>query len=191
MLSPPLTSWAWPLYGGHGHYKTCMRLERDLRCGMNFEDTLAVRLRSAYLHLHRSANRHFRQFEATADQYAVLTCLAELDGSVRQQDIVRMLASDKRTVGKMVTLLEEKGLVERNPHPKDNRAWALTLTGEGRRQQKLLFDSAEYLRRRLEEAVPPEHLQIVRNALSSIAERLDPEEMTDVILSQKHQKTRK
>lgn len=165
------------------------QLELDLQCSMEFENTLAIRLRSAYLHLHRSANRHFRQFKATADQYAVLTCLAELEGSVTQLHIVHMLASDKRTVGKMVTLLEEKGLVERNPHPTDNRAWALT--SEGRRQQKLLFDSAEYLRRRLEEAVPPEHLQIVRDALASIAERLDPEEMTDVILSQNHQKTRK
>lgn len=148
---------------------------------MQFQESLALRLRAAYLHLHRSANRHFRQFDATADQYAVLTCLAEGENGVTQQDVVGLLASDKRTIGKMIDLLEQKGLVERQSHPTDKRAWALHLTPEGRRQQKQLYNSADYLRRRLEESVAPEHLEIVVDALSQIAERLDPEELTSVI----------
>ena len=150
---------------------------------VKFEDTLAIRLRAAYLHLHRSANRHFRAFDATADQYAVLTCLAE-DSGITQQTLVRRLASDRRTINKMIDLLEEKGLVERREHPDDRRAWALYLTREGRKQQKVLYDSADYLRRRLEEAVPAKQLRTVLDCLRSMADRLDPDELSGVIANQ-------
>ena len=150
---------------------------------MPFEESLAIRLRAAYLHLHRSANRHFRAFDATADQYAVMTCLAQEPG-ITQQTLVQRLASDKRTIGKMLDLLQKKGLVERRRHSDDNRAWSLHLTATGRRQQKTLYDSADYLRRRLEESVPVEHLETVLNCLRRMALRLDPEELEDVIASQ-------
>lgn len=150
---------------------------------MEFKESLAVRLRAAYLHLHRSANRHFRPYDATADQYAVMTCLAQAPG-ITQQTLVHQLASDKRTINRMIDLLEEKGLVEREPHPDDRRAWALYLSKEGRKQQKVLYDSADYLRRRLEEAIPPEHLETMLDCLVRIAERLDPDGLGDVIAGQ-------
>ncbi len=156
---------------------------------MKFQESLAVRLRAAYLHLHRSANRHFRSYDATADQYAVMTCLSQEPG-VTQQAIVELLASDKRTINKMIDLLEEKGLVERQAHPDDRRAWALYLTKEGRKQQKVLYDSADYLRRRLEEAVPPQHLQTMLDCLNKMAERLDPDELEEVIANQANPKAK-
>ena len=147
-----------------------------------FQESLAMRLRTAYMHLHRTANRHFLQYDATADQYALMTALAEEEG-VTQQELAGQLANDKRTIGKMIDLLEQKGWLERRPHPTDRRAWALYLTFAGRKQQKLLFDSAEYLRRRLEESVPPSQLEIVKRCLSAMAERLDPDPLEDVIKS--------
>ena len=148
---------------------------------MAFRESLAIRLRAAYLRLHRSANRHFRSYDATADQYALLTCLAEESG-VTQQALVDSLASDKRTINKMVDLLEEKGFIERREHPEDGRAWSLFLTSAGRRHQELLYDSADYLRRRLEESVPPEHLEIVLDSLSRMAERLDPDSVDEKLV---------
>lgn len=156
---------------------------------MKFEDSLAIRLRAAYLHLHRSANRHFQQYDATADQYALMTCLAQNPG-ITQQTLVGQLASDKRTINRMIDLLEEKGLVERQAHPEDRRAWSLHLTVEGRRQQKVLYNSADYLRRRLEEAVPPEHLPILLDCLTKMADHLDPDEIRDLIASQAPSKGR-
>ncbi|MDP7015070.1 MAG: MarR family transcriptional regulator [Pirellulaceae bacterium] len=156
---------------------------------MRFEESLAVRLRAAYLHLHRSANRHFRPFDATADQYAVMTCLAQEPG-ITQQTVVDQLASDKRTINRMIDLMEEKGLVERREHPDDRRAWALYLTKEGRQQQKVLYDSADYLRRRLEEAVPPGHMETILNCLIKMAENLDPDAIEGVVTRQGNSRTR-
>ena len=142
-----------------------------------FSGSLAMRLRAAYLHLHRSANRHFLRLEATADQYALMTALAENEG-VTQQELARLLASDKRTIGKMVDLLEDKVWIERRPHPTDRRAWTVFLTREGRQRQRQLYDSAEYLRRRLEESIPPRLRETFLKCLESVAERLDPEEIS-------------
>ena len=147
---------------------------------VKFEETLAIRLRAAYLHLHRSANRHFRLFDATADQYALLTCLAEGPG-LTQQDLVRKLASDKRTINKMVDLLEEKGHIERRPHDQDGRAWALYLTPVGERHQQLLWDSAGYLRDHLERAVHPVDMETVLEGLEEMAKALDPERLAGEI----------
>jgi hypothetical protein len=43
-------------------------------------ETLQMRLRAAYFAMHRHSNRHFLQFETTADQYVLLSYLAEEDG---------------------------------------------------------------------------------------------------------------
>ena len=39
-----------------------------------------MRLRAAYFAMHRHSNRHFLQFETTADQYVLLSYLAEEEG---------------------------------------------------------------------------------------------------------------
>ena len=40
-----------------------------------------------------------------------------------------------------------------------------------------LYDSADYLRRRLEEAVPPQDMETVLASLRLIADQLDPERL--------------
>ena len=145
---------------------------------MRYEESLAIRLRAAYLQLHRSAHSHYRAFDATADQYALLTCLAETSGAT-QQKLVERFVSDKRTINRMADLLEEKLFLERREHPDDGRAWTLYLTERGRRHQKQLYDSADYLRRRLEEAVPPGHFETVLDSLARMAERLDPDRLEE------------
>jgi len=147
---------------------------------MAFEETLAIRLRAAYMHLHSSANRHFRSFDATANQYAVLTCLAD-EAGITQQMLVERLTSDRRTISNTLAQLQGMGFVTRRAHPKDQRAWALYLTRKGSSKQKLLYESAEGLRNQLEEAVPPEHLKMVLDCLESMAKRLDPDEVEKVI----------
>src|SRR3954466_12811534 len=78
-------------------------------------------LRAAYLALHRQTNACFAADGVTADQFVLLSALAEAD-AVTQQDLVRRLSSDPNTVRAMLLLLESSGLVAREPHPADGRA---------------------------------------------------------------------
>jgi DNA-binding MarR family transcriptional regulator len=73
---------------------------------------LAKRLRGAYLALHRRTNAALAEAGLTADQFVLLTALAEEDG-VRQSELVGRTGSDPNTKSEMLVRLEKKGLVAR------------------------------------------------------------------------------
>ena len=109
----------------------------------SFSDSFGIRLRRAYLALHRRANAELRrQFEVTADQFVVLSLLAERDG-VSQQELGNRCYSDPSTTGALVRLMEDRGWVWREQDPSDGRARKVHLTAEGRQLQRELWDAAE------------------------------------------------
>ncbi|MCI0624242.1 MAG: MarR family transcriptional regulator [Acidobacteria bacterium] len=145
---------------------------KKIRTG-SFRDSLGMRLRGAYLSMHRCFNAHWVQFGSTADQYVVLTVLSEEDG-ITQQELVRRIYSDQNTVAAMLLLLEKRGLIKRRDHPADGRVWCIYLTPKGRRLQKQLDGGAECLHQQLREALLPEEKDAVLNSLKQIAEAMAP-----------------
>lgn len=96
-----------------------------------FHDNLGMRLRGAYLSVHRRTDAHFAQFGITSDQFVVLSLLAEEDGITQQELSVRSY-SDANTMAAMLRLLEKHGWVTRHPHETDRRARSVQLTRKGR-----------------------------------------------------------
>ncbi len=129
-----------------------------------FQETLGMRLRGAYLTFHRWANAHFAQFGLTADQFVVLTLLAEEDG-VTQREVVARAFSDPNTIGEMLTRLEKKKLVRREQHPHDGRARCVYLTPQGRKAQRQLWDSWEGYLEEVDNAFRPEELETLNSLL--------------------------
>ena len=70
----------------------------------------------------------------------------------------------------MIELLERNGLVDRQPHPSDRRAWQVFLTDTGRARHTQLRKNSEEVRETLYGALEPEELVIVQKALDRIAE---------------------
>jgi DNA-binding MarR family transcriptional regulator len=126
-----------------------------------------MRLRGAYLTFHRMANAHFEQFGVTADQFVVLTLLAEEDG-VTQRDLVEQAFSDANTIGEMLTRLEKKQFVRRERHPKDGRARCVFLTPRGRKMQKRLWDAWEGRLQEVDNVFQPWELEALRCLLGRI-----------------------
>ncbi|MFT5470573.1 MAG: MarR family transcriptional regulator for hemolysin [Verrucomicrobiales bacterium] len=137
-----------------------------------YRETLQMRLRAAYFALHRHSNRHFLQFETTADQYVLLCFLAEEDG-ISQKALSGRCSSDARTIGTMIELLEHKGLVQRQPDPSDGRARQVFLTKNGRARHAQLKNNSDEIRETLYGALEPEELGIVEKALDRIAEAFE------------------
>jgi DNA-binding MarR family transcriptional regulator len=123
-----------------------------------------MRLRGAYLTFHRMANAHFEPFGVTADQFVVLTLLAEEDG-VTQRDLVEQAFSDANTIGEMLPRLEKKQFVRRKRHPQDGRARCVFLTPRGRKMQKQLWDSWEGHLRQVDNAFRREELKVLKSLL--------------------------
>ena len=105
-------------------------------------------LRTAYLHLHRQTEAIFADVGVTADQFVLLSVLA--DGEhLTQQELAGRMVSDANTLRAMLLLLEKKGLVRRDPHPTDRRARLVCLTPEGQQIQQSLWKRSDRFRERL------------------------------------------
>ena len=109
---------------------------------------IAMALRTAYWAMHRSTEASFPKRTATADQFVLLSLLAEQDG-ITQQELVRRASSDPNTIRAMLVLLEKRGLVTRERHPMDRRARCVALTRKGRQMYERLWAQSEPLRERL------------------------------------------
>jgi DNA-binding MarR family transcriptional regulator len=113
------------------------------------------------------ANAHFEPFGVTADQFVVLTLLAEADG-VTQREVVEQAFSDANTIGEMLTRLEKKQFVCRERHPKDGRARCVFLTPKGRKMQERLWASWEGHLQEVDNAFRPEELEVLKGLLGRI-----------------------
>jgi len=136
-----------------------------------FQATLGMRLRVAYLSMHRAFNAHFGRWGATADQYVLLRLLSEQDG-ITQQELGRRMFSDANTVTAMLALLEKRGLIRRRAHARDGRARCVYLTASGRRLFLKLDRSGLALHRRLEECVRSGESEPLIAALRRVADRM-------------------
>ncbi|MHB1421891.1 MAG: MarR family winged helix-turn-helix transcriptional regulator [Gemmataceae bacterium] len=130
---------------------------------------IARMVRAAYLALHRQTNDCFAKGGVTADQFVLLSALADGD-ALTQQELVRRIGSDPNTVRAMLLLLEGRGLVARERHPTDGRARCVTLTAKGRRVFKKLWTKSEPLRARLLGAFRPDEATALVELLRRVAE---------------------
>ena len=134
---------------------------------------LARALRAAYLALHRQTNDCLAKDRVTADQFVLLSALADGD-AVTQQELVRRVGSDPNTVRAMLLLQEGRGLVVRRSHPSDDRASCVTLTAKGRQVFKKLWSKSEPLRGRLLAAFQPDEVTALVELLHRVADVLAP-----------------
>ena len=130
-------------------------------------------LRTAYLALHRRTSAALEPSGVTADQFVVMTALADGD-ALSQRGLARRTASDSSTLRAMLVLLEARGFVERRRHPQDARARRVRLTPEGRRAFKSLWSRGKSLRAQLEETLPADELEMLVDALRRVAVAMSP-----------------
>jgi len=132
-----------------------------------FGNTLGMKLRGAYLSMHRTFQAHFARFGVTADQFVVLSLLAAEDGLI-QRELVRRTYSDANTITALLRLLERDGLIRRVRHKNDGRARCVFLTERGRQMHRKLVRSSDPLHRELQAAVAPDDLPVLLRSLEQI-----------------------
>ncbi|HZD38293.1 MAG TPA: MarR family transcriptional regulator [Actinomycetes bacterium] len=95
-------------------------------------DRLGFLLKHAQLELSGLSEPALRPLGIIGRELAVLSVLAG-DGSLSQDQAARRLAIDRTTMVALLDGLQDKGLVERHPHPGDRRRNVVELTAEGRK----------------------------------------------------------
>lgn len=110
---------------------------------------LATSLRDGIVRLNRRLRQVRPVGELTQTQLSALTSL-EFAGSMTPRELAEVERVQPPTLTKILAKLEERGLVQRTPHPTDRRQVVLSETAEGRRvfaEQRRAKD--EWLAKRL------------------------------------------
>jgi DNA-binding MarR family transcriptional regulator len=132
---------------------------------------LAIALRAAYLALHRRSEAAFAPSGVTADQFVLLATL-DRGTAVTQRELARRMSSDPSTVRAMLVLLEQRGLVERDPHPTDARARTVALTAAGKRAVGKLWAAGGPIRAGMVGALAPGEAETLVGLLTRVTEAL-------------------
>ena len=117
---------------------------------------LAEALRDAITRLNRRVRQARPVGDLTVTQLSALTSL-ELAGALTPRELADVERVQPPTMTKIVAKLEERGLVQRTPHPTDGRQVILSSTGLGREilgSYERVRD--EWLAARLAELAPEE-----------------------------------
>jgi DNA-binding MarR family transcriptional regulator len=124
---------------------------------------LAVLLRDAITRLNRRVRQTRPVGDLTATQLSALASL-ELAGATTPRELADVERVRPPTMTKIIAKLEERGLVQRTPHPTDGRQVILAATGAGRDALAQIERAREeWLAQRLAELTADER-EILRGA---------------------------
>jgi DNA-binding MarR family transcriptional regulator len=141
--------------------------ERTVVAKRQTSTQLAMTLRDAITRLNRRLRQARPVGDLTVTQLSALTSL-EFAGALTPRELAEAERVQPPTMTKIVAKLEERGLVQRTPHPTDGRQVILSATERGR-EVLAQFERQrnEWLARRLAALTPEE-----RDALRRAAEIL-------------------
>jgi MarR family transcriptional regulator, organic hydroperoxide resistance regulator len=137
--------------------------------GRRFASTPAQKLRIAYLSVHRVSDACFLRRGVTADQFVLLSTLAEEDG-INQKQLSERLSSDQNTVTAMVRLLERNKMIRREIPEGDRRSRTVYITAKGRKLHKKLLTEAKDIHQALDRLMPDEEMKLFLQVLDRIPE---------------------
>ena len=132
-------------------------------------DDLGFLLSRASAVLARAASTALAPLELRVRSYSVLALAADHDGGITQRSIAALVGLDPSQVVSLVDGLQERGLVDRTPHPGDRRNKLVTVTERGRELRSRAQDSVAEQDGRCVAHLPEQQLDQLRAALRSIA----------------------
>jgi DNA-binding MarR family transcriptional regulator len=112
------------------------------------------------------------QHRLTMPQYAVLALLAEQPG-ISNAELARLSFVTPPTMIRIVTTLEEMGLLTRVDRPSEGRARAAALTAKGERRLKAAAGDVDAVEHLLRDSASETDRPVIAAWLASAAERLE------------------
>jgi DNA-binding MarR family transcriptional regulator len=143
-------------------------------------DKLPMAMRAAYFTLHRETDSCFSDLGITADQFVLMATL-DREHAVTQRELAKRMPSDPSTVRAMLVLLENQGLVVREPHPSDARAKSVSLTSKGKKKFEQLWVASESIRQSMNSALNEKEYRILVKLLNQVTDALTNQTIEPVL----------
>ncbi|MEG6521960.1 MarR family winged helix-turn-helix transcriptional regulator [Desulfotomaculum sp. 1211_IL3151] len=114
---------------------------------------------------------HFKDYDVTPEQWAVLNRLWEREG-ISSTELAELTSKDQPTTVRMLAKLEKKGYITRKVNPEDGRAYQIFLTSEGRALKDKLFPIAFQALDKSLKGIDRKQIEQVKVILNKIFENL-------------------
>ena len=122
--------------------------------------------------LHRvAADKRARTHDMTRAQWVMLLRLERQPG-LSQKELSELLEVEPITVARLIDRLEQRGMVERRPDPKDRRIWRLHLRPEAMPVVREIDGERNELARFVTEGVDDATLAVMQDALARMRSTL-------------------
>jgi DNA-binding MarR family transcriptional regulator len=124
------------------------------------------------------AQRKFKElgFNITVDQWLVLRHLAD-NKELNQKELADLVFKDTPTLTRIIDLLCEKGLTERNVHPEDRRCFRVNLTAAGKEKVNQILPQIKEIRLKAWEGLTENDFIQFKRILNSIDKNLKEAEV--------------
>ncbi len=128
------------------------------------DNHLGYLVRRLQLWIFQDFTRTLRKFDIRPAQYSVLV-VVEANPGLSQADVAEALGIERARLVRLLDELEHRGLIRRQPSPRDRRSHALVLTREGMRKLKPIRELAADHEARLEAALGGDARNLLLGAL--------------------------
>jgi DNA-binding MarR family transcriptional regulator len=128
-------------------------------------------LRRCWYNLNQTFRRRIAHTGVTPDQFTVLRTLTESGPrGLTQRELTDLMSSDPNTIASLLERMEKAGLVGRETHEKDKRAYRLRLKPAGHRKYETVREMAVVLQVEVLSALPAARREEFLEDLALLAE---------------------
>lgn len=141
------------------------------KSALPFEMRLGTFIKQAEQALMAEKNRVLHPFDLTVPQYSALLLLAEHPG-VSSARLARLVGVTAQAMNSVITMLEQRGLVDRTPSPDHGKVLLIKLTRAGSTLLRGADEEAVAVERRLAAAFSEPELAQLREQLITVVKTL-------------------
>ena len=107
----------------------------------------------------------------TAEQFRLMTVLWDKDG-ISQQSVALLIGRNRASTGKMIDVLEKKGIIERHDHQTDRRLKLIFVSKQGKKLDEKARIVAKDVVELATKGIPPAELKLVLSHLSLMVKNM-------------------
>lgn len=138
----------------------------------NLDDSLGFILSKANTKLKNEFFQQLKENDVTPEQWAILCRLGEQEG-ITQKELSDLTCKDKPNTNRISEKLITKGLVVRNAHPVDKRAFQIFLTDSGRALREQLIPKANRLLEKATRGIEEHKIAELKKMLNQIYDNIN------------------
>jgi DNA-binding MarR family transcriptional regulator len=136
------------------------------------EEAIGFQTAFTYRKLTRTICSFLKPYDITPEQWTVLKRVGEQNG-LNQKELALKADKDPATLTRILDILEQKGLIAKQPNANDRRSFLIFVSEQGERLIQELVPYLESVFQRIIQQIDAEDLKTYQRVLTQINENLE------------------